>query len=155
MLIIGKVLLGISIGFNNQSVPFYLSEMAPASPRGAIHNGFQLSVGIGVLAANLIKFGKEKFTAGNERRKLFFIDGVQMFVSQILVVGIMVTELGDHNGIGKQYAMVVIVRIINYVARFGLSWGPLGWLVPSEIFSMEIRSTGAEYCGGGSSASAS
>ncbi|CAN1774899.1 Hexose carrier protein HEX6 [Linum perenne] len=85
----------------------------------------------------------------NERRKLFFIDGVQMFVSQILVVGIMVTELGDHNGIGKQYAMVVIVRIINYVARFGLSWGPLGWLVPSEIFSMEIRSTGAEYCGGG------
>ncbi|CAN1154229.1 Hexose carrier protein HEX6 [Linum perenne] len=57
----------------------------------------------------------------NERQKLFFIDGVQMFVSQILVGEIMAAELGDHNEIGKQYAMVVIVLIINYVARFGLS----------------------------------
>ncbi|CAN1154231.1 Hexose carrier protein HEX6 [Linum perenne] len=57
----------------------------------------------------------------NERQKLFFIEGVQMFVSQILVGEIMAAELGDHNEIGKQYAMVVIVLIINYVARFGLS----------------------------------
>ncbi|CAN1775351.1 Hexose carrier protein HEX6 [Linum perenne] len=57
----------------------------------------------------------------NERRKLFFIDGVQMFVTQILVGEIMAAELGDHNGIGKQRAVVVIVLIINYVARFGLS----------------------------------
>ncbi|CAN1262233.1 Hexose carrier protein HEX6, partial [Linum perenne] len=76
------------------------------------------------------------------RRKLFFIGGIQMFISQILVGGIMAAELGDHGGIGKKYAVVVIVLIINYVAGFGLSWGPLGWLVPSEIFPMEIRSAG-------------
>ncbi|CAN1262232.1 Hexose carrier protein HEX6, partial [Linum perenne] len=68
------------------------------------------------------------------RRKLFFIGGIQMFISQILVGGIMAAELGDHGGI--------VVLIINYVAGFGLSWGPLGWLVPSEIFPMEIRSAG-------------
>ncbi|CAN1177948.1 Hexose carrier protein HEX6, partial [Linum perenne] len=71
-----------------------------------------------------------------------FIGGIQMFISQILVGGIMAAELGDHGGIGKKYAVVVIVLIINYVAGFGLSWGPLGWLVPSEIFPMEIRSAG-------------
>ncbi|CAN1132792.1 Hexose carrier protein HEX6 [Linum perenne] len=253
MLIIGRVLLGIGVGFTNQAVPLYLSEMAPAR--------------IGVLAANLINFGTEKIKAGygwrislgmaavpaailtvgalflpetpssviqrtnNKekakkilekirgtseieseledltlasqisnsnsnpfrtilkikyrpqltmavaipffqqvtginviafyapllfrtiglgesaslmigRRKLFFIGGIQMFISQILVGGIMAAELGDHGGIGKKYAVVVIVLIINYVAGFGLSWGPLGWLVPSEIFPMEIRSAG-------------
>ncbi|GJN12308.1 hypothetical protein PR202_ga30576 [Eleusine coracana subsp. coracana] len=29
-----------------------------------------------------------------------------------------------------------------YVAGFAWSWGPLGWLVPSEVFSLEIRSAG-------------
>lgn len=30
--------------------------------------------------------------------------------------------------------------ICIYVAGFAWSWGPLGWLVPSEIFPLEIRS---------------
>ncbi|CAN1155929.1 Hexose carrier protein HEX6 [Linum perenne] len=34
------------------------------------------------------------------------------------------------------------VLIVNYVTRFGLSWGPLRCLVPSEVFPMEIRSAG-------------
>ena len=34
--------------------------------------------------------------------------------------------------------MVIVMRF--YVAGFGWSWGPLGWLVPSEIFPLEIRS---------------
>ena len=43
-----------------QSVPLYLLEMAPPRHRGAINNGFQLSVGIGVLSAYLINYGTEK-----------------------------------------------------------------------------------------------
>ncbi|GFZ15170.1 sugar transporter 9 [Actinidia rufa] len=44
MLIFGRVLLGVGVGFANQSVPLYLSEMAPPRHRGAINNGFQLSM---------------------------------------------------------------------------------------------------------------
>jgi hypothetical protein len=29
-----------------------------------------------------------------------------------------------------------------YVAAFAWSWGPLGWLVPSEICPLEVRSAG-------------
>ncbi|TKY49839.1 Hexose carrier protein HEX6 [Spatholobus suberectus] len=47
-----------------QSVPLFLSEMAPPRYRGTINNGFQLCVGIGVLSANLINFGTEKIRGG-------------------------------------------------------------------------------------------
>ena len=90
MLIFGRIFLGIGIGFANQvvtfyghifqlddgqnlvliytlflqSVPLYLSEMAPPNYRGAKNIGFELCVGIGVLLANLINFGTEKIRGG-------------------------------------------------------------------------------------------
>jgi hypothetical protein len=76
------------------------------------------------------------------RRALFIFGGVQMLVSQIMVGGIMAAQLGDHGGIGGGYAYVVLILICIYVAGFSWSWGPLGWLVPSEIFPLEIRSAG-------------
>ncbi|KAI4332798.1 hypothetical protein L6164_017678 [Bauhinia variegata] len=36
MLLLGRLLLGVGVGFANQSVPLYLSEMAPPRHRGAI-----------------------------------------------------------------------------------------------------------------------
>ncbi|XP_039116875.1 sugar transport protein MST3-like [Dioscorea cayenensis subsp. rotundata] len=40
------------------------------------------------------------------------------------------------------YAPWVVAFICVYIAGFAWSWGPLGWLVPSEIFSLDIRSAG-------------
>ncbi|CAN6569194.1 unnamed protein product [Malus baccata var. baccata] len=261
MLILGRLLIGVGIGFGNQAFPLYLSEMAPPKYRGAINNGFQFSVSIGLLSANLINYGSEKIKGGwgwrislamaavpasmltlgtfflpetpnsliqrstdhqtakkmlqrirgvddvqaelddlikaNNisknikhpfkkilerkcrpqlvmaiaipffqqvtginvisiysavlfrtigfgestsllfvvkfgRRALFLAGGIQMLVSQIMVGGVMAAQLG----------YLVLVLICIYVAGFGWSWGPLGWLVPSEIFPLEIRSAG-------------
>lgn len=41
--------------------------------------------------------------------------------------------------LSKGYAGVVVLFICTYVAGFAWSWGPLGWLVPSEIFPLEVR----------------
>ncbi|KAM7276079.1 hypothetical protein ACFE04_017945 [Oxalis oulophora] len=60
MLIIGRVFLGIGIGFGNQAVPLYLSEIAPAKIRGAVNQLFQLTTCIGILIANLINYGTNK-----------------------------------------------------------------------------------------------
>jgi sugar porter (SP) family MFS transporter len=57
MLIIGRVFLGIGIGFGNQAVPLYLSEIAPAKIRGAVNQLFQLTTCLGILIANLINYG--------------------------------------------------------------------------------------------------
>lgn len=76
------------------------------------------------------------------RRALFISGGIQMLFSQIIIGSIMAAQLGDHGEISKQYAYLILVLICIYVAGFGWSWGPLGWLVPSEIFPLEIRSAG-------------
>jgi MFS transporter, SP family, sugar:H+ symporter len=44
--------------------------------------------------------------------------------------------------ISRPYAIGVVFCICVFVAAFAWSWGPLGWLVPSEIFPLEIRSAG-------------
>ena len=55
-------------------------------------------------------------------------------------IGIKFGVDGDPDELPKWYATVVVVFICIYVAGFAWSWGPLGWLVPSEIFPLEIRS---------------
>ncbi|CAN6457776.1 unnamed protein product [Victoria cruziana] len=290
MLIIGRILLGIGVGFANQSVPVYLSEMAPPKIRGALNIGFQLFITIGILVANLVNYGTNKIKAGwgwrlslalaavpavimtvgaiflpdtpnslierghhekakrmlqrirgtanveeeyqdlvgaseasklvkhpwanimkrkyrpqlvmalaipffqqltginvimfyapvlfktigfgdnaslmsavitgvvnvvatlvsialvdrYGRRFLFLEGGVQMFICQV-IIGII---LGDKFGLSgkgtltKSEADLVVFFICVYVSAFAWSWGPLGWLVPSEIFPLEIRSAG-------------
>jgi len=290
MLIVGRILLGIGVGFANQSVPVYLSEMAPARLRGMLNIGFQLMITIGILAAELINYGTNKIKAGYGwrvslalaavpagiitlgslflpdtpnsllerghadearrmlrrirgteeigeeyadlvaaseearqvrhpwrnilkrryraqltmaimipffqqltginvimfyapvlfetlgfkgdaslmssvitglvnvfatvvsiftvdrlgRRKLFLQGGTQMVVCQV-VVGTLIAARFGTSGVGdmpKGYAAVVVLFICVYVAGFAWSWGPLGWLVPSEIFPLEIRPAG-------------
>ncbi|KAJ8537119.1 hypothetical protein K7X08_035520 [Anisodus acutangulus] len=247
MLIFDRVLLGVGVGFENQAVPLYLSEMAPSKYRGGINNRFQLSVGIGVLIASLINYGTEKVkgetpnsliqrTNDHEkvkkmlqrvrgtddvqaelddliiaseisktikhpfknilqrkyrpqlvmsiaipffqqvtginviafyapilfrtiglgesaallsaivtgavgiattamsmlivdkvgRRGLLIFGCIEMFVTQLIVGGSMGAKLGDHGGLSKGWAFVILVLICVYVAGFGLSWGPLG-----------------------------
>lgn len=289
MLIVGRLLLGFGIGFANQSVPLYLSEMAPYRFRGALNIGFQLSITVGILIANVLNYffnkihggwgwrlslggamvpaliitvgamilpdtpnsiiergqheeAREKlrkvrgindvdeefndlvaaseasrqvenpwqnllqkkyrphltmailipffqqFTGINVimfyapvlfdtigfgsdaalmsavitgivnvvatmvsiygvdkwgRRFLFLEGGVQMLICQAVVAACIGAKFGVDGNPGdlpKWYAIVVVLFICIYVAGFAWSWGPLGWLVPSEIFPLEIRS---------------
>ncbi|MBA0568639.1 hypothetical protein Golob_006117 [Gossypium lobatum] len=289
MLIVGRLLLGFGIGFANQSVPLYLSEMAPYKYRGALNIGFQLSITVGILIANVLNYFFAKIKGGwgwrlslggamvpaliitvgslvlpdtpnsmiergrteearaklkkirgvddvDEefrdlvsasdasklvehpwrnllqrkyrphltmailipffqqltginvimfyapvlfntigfgddaslmsavitgvvnvtatlvsiygvdkwgRRFLFLEGGVQMLICQAVVAACIGAKFGTNGNPGdlpKWYAIVVVLFICVYVAGFAWSWGPLGWLVPSEIFPLEIRS---------------
>ena len=64
MLILGRLLLGFGIGCANQSVPIYVSEMAPYKYRGGLNMLFQLSITIGILAANLLNYFFAKIHGG-------------------------------------------------------------------------------------------
>ncbi|CAM6129893.1 unnamed protein product [Calypogeia fissa] len=64
MLISGRITIGFGVGFSNQAVPLYLSEMAPAKLRGALNIMFQLATSIGIVAGNIINYHSEDIKSG-------------------------------------------------------------------------------------------
>ncbi|XP_020211213.1 sugar transport protein 5 [Cajanus cajan] len=290
MLILGRILLGLGVGFTNQAAPLYLSEMAPAKWRGAFNTGFQFFLSVGVLTAGCINYATATHTWGWRvslglavvpatvmtvgailitdtpsslvqrgkidqarkalrkvrgshvdvepeleelqdwsqnaksmqqepfmtiferqyrphllmailiplfqqltginivafyspnlfqsvgfghhaallstiiiglvnlasllvstsfvdkfgRRFLFITGGVLMLVCQIAVSALLAEMTGVHGttNISKGNAILVLVLLCFYTAGFGWSWGPLTWLIPSEIFPLKIRTTG-------------
>lgn len=288
MLIIGRILLGCGVGFANQAVPLFLSEIAPTRIRGGLNILFQLNVTVGILFANLVNYGTAKlhpwgwrlslalagipailltvgalmvvdtpnslierghaeegkavlkrirgtdnvddefneiveasriaqqvkhpfrnllkrrnrpqliiavclqifqqFTGINAimfyapvlfntlgfksdaslysavitgavnvlstvvsiysvdklgRRVLLLEAGVQMFLSQVVIAIILGIKVSDHSdNLSKGYAILVVAMVCTFVSSFAWSWGPLGWLIPSETFPLETRSAG-------------
>ncbi|XP_059065209.1 hexose carrier protein HEX6-like [Cryptomeria japonica] len=98
-------------------------------------------IGVIATAATVLSmFAVDKYG----RRLIFLEGGIQMLVSQVIIaiiLGIKFDSSGD-GSISKGYAYLLLVMICIYVVGFSWSWGPLGWLVPSEIFSLEVRSIG-------------
>ncbi|GAA0172083.1 secondary carrier transporter [Lithospermum erythrorhizon] len=289
MLIIGRILLGCGVGFANQAVPLFLSEIAPTRIRGGLNILFQLNVTIGILFANLVNYGTNKIKGGwgwrlslglagipallltfgalivtdtpnsliergrldkgkavlkkirgtenvepefleiveasriaqqvkhpfrnllmtkNRpqlviavflqifqqctginaimfyapvlfntvgfgsgaalysavilgavnvlstivsiysvdklgRRILLLEAGVQMFISQVVIAVVLGLKVKDHSiDLSKTFAVFVVILICVFVSAFAWSWGPLGWLIPSETFPLETRSAG-------------
>ncbi|KAJ1437983.1 Sugar/inositol transporter [Sesbania bispinosa] len=86
MLIIGRILLGVGIGFGNQAVPLYLSEMAPAKVRGAVNQLFQLTTCLGILIANLVNYATERLHPWGWRLSLGLatVPATVMFIGGLL-----------------------------------------------------------------------
>ncbi|KAL6326107.1 hypothetical protein AAG906_000982 [Vitis piasezkii] len=287
MIILARVLLGVGVGFGNEAVPLFLSEIAPVQHRGAVNILFQLFITIGILFANLVNYGASKihpwgwrlslglaslpavflfvgsvviietpaslvernqesqglstlkkirgvedvdaefeqikmaceaarevkdpfkrlmkrssmppliigvmmqvfqqFTGINAimfyapvlfqtvgfkndasllssvitglvnvfstlvsiygvdrvgRRKLLLQACVQMFISQTAIGAILLVHLKGSNSLDEGLAGLVVVLVCLFVMSFAWSWGPLGWLIPSETFPLEIRTSG-------------
>ena len=77
------------------------------------------------------------------RRLLLLEAGVQMFFSQVVISIILGIKVKDHsNDLSHGYAIFVVIMVCTFVSAFAWSWGPLGWLIPSETFPLETRSAG-------------
>ncbi|RWV96454.1 hypothetical protein GW17_00040834, partial [Ensete ventricosum] len=77
------------------------------------------------------------------RRVLLLEAGVQMFISQVVIAIVLGIKVTDHSeNLSHGYAIFVVVMVCTFVSSFAWSWGPLGWLIPSETFPMETRSAG-------------
>lgn len=63
-----------------------------------------------------------------------------------IIIGAMIGHkfgiVGNNAVLSKAYADTILAFICIYVAGFAWSWGPLGWLIPSEVLPLEIRSAG-------------
>ncbi len=78
------------------------------------------------------------------RKKLLYVGAVSMLVTMI-AAGLAFQTIGsvsDPTLIGGAPKAVLLVAAILYIFGFAVSWGPVVWLVCSEIFPLEGREVG-------------
>ncbi|KAL6650828.1 hypothetical protein ACP70R_009753 [Stipagrostis hirtigluma subsp. patula] len=78
------------------------------------------------------------------RSFLFIIGGLCMLFCEVAISLIMATQLGKNEGVTMphNYATFMLILICFCTFSFGVSWAPLRWVVPSEIYPVEVRSAG-------------
>ncbi|KEH34918.1 sugar transporter [Medicago truncatula] len=136
------------------SIPFFqqftgINIVAFYSPNlfqsvGLGNNGALLSaviLGLVNLASILVSTA---FVDRFGRRFLFITGGILLLVCLIAVSALLALATGvdGTKHMSKGNATLVLVLLCFYAAGFGWSWGPLTWLIPSEIFPLKIRTTG-------------
>jgi MFS transporter, SP family, galactose:H+ symporter len=78
------------------------------------------------------------------RKKLLYIGAITMFITMI-AAGIAFRTIGsvsDPAMISGTPKAVLLISVILYIFGFAVSWGPVVWLVCSEIFPLEGREVG-------------
>ena len=68
-----------------------------------------------------------------------------MIVAEVVVAGLIAVEFRGATGdavMPTGPAIAVLFFTCLFVSGFAWSWGPLGWLIPSEIQPLETRSAG-------------
>ncbi|PQE23074.1 glucose transporter rco-3 protein [Rutstroemia sp. NJR-2017a WRK4] len=73
------------------------------------------------------------------RRRLLLFGAIGMFICQ-MIVGSVGTAFPDGSNQPAQKALVAFVCI--YIFFFACSWGPVGWVIPGEIFPLGVRAKG-------------
>uniref|UniRef100_A0A7N0R8U9 Major facilitator superfamily (MFS) profile domain-containing protein n=1 Tax=Kalanchoe fedtschenkoi TaxID=63787 RepID=A0A7N0R8U9_KALFE len=82
------------------------------------------------------------------RRFLFLEGSIQIFLSLVAMAIIFAVELGTAGiePFSQTSAIVILVLMASISISFGWSWGPLTWIVPSEILPTELRAAGLGVC---------
>ncbi|MDH3371759.1 MAG: sugar porter family MFS transporter [Gammaproteobacteria bacterium] len=78
------------------------------------------------------------------RKKLLYVGAVAMFVTMV-AAGLAFQAIGtgaDAAIIGNAPKTILLLAVIVYIFGFAVSWGPVVWLVCSEIFPLEGREVG-------------
>jgi MFS transporter, SP family, sugar:H+ symporter len=57
------------------------------------------------------------------------------------VIAILSSSVADYKNDPAVAALIVIFCAL-YVVSFAFGWGPVGWIVPAEIFPLELRGKG-------------
>lgn len=76
------------------------------------------------------------------RIPLLLAGGAQMFIAQAFIGVILGVGLKDTGSLSLAESIIVVLMICLFVIAFAYSWGCMGMLIPSETFSLDVRSAG-------------
>ncbi|OWM69832.1 sugar transport protein 8-like [Punica granatum] len=86
------------------------------------------------------------YTVDKAGRRVLLLEAcVQMFITQTVIGLILLIDLKPTGTLKEKEALVVVILVCVYVMGFAWSWGPLGWLIPSETFPLETRTAGFAF----------
>jgi len=98
-----------------------------------------------IMTGAVITFGAlvSMFTVDRVGRRFLFMEGgTQMIICHVIISILLALKFGKGEKIPTGYGVGIVLLICIFTAAYGWSWGPLSWLVCSEIFPMETRSAG-------------
>ncbi|HBM16785.1 MAG TPA: sugar porter family MFS transporter [Lentisphaeria bacterium] len=78
------------------------------------------------------------------RKKLLYVGAICMLVTMV-AAGLSFHTIGtatDPSQVSSGAKAVLLISVIVYIFGFAVSWGPVAWLVCSEIFPLEGREVG-------------
>ncbi|RXI05951.1 hypothetical protein DVH24_017993 [Malus domestica] len=76
------------------------------------------------------------------RRASFLAAGTEMICCLVAVTITLALKFGQGEVLPKGIGIFLVIVICIFVLAYGRSWRPLAWLVPSELFPLEMRSAG-------------
>lgn len=68
LLIAGRLIAGLGVGFVSAIIILYMSEIAPKKVRGAIVSGYQFCITVGILLASCVVYGTQNYTNSGSYR---------------------------------------------------------------------------------------
>jgi len=85
MLVGGRFVAGLGVGFVSAIIILYMSEVAPRKVRGAIVSAYQFCITIGIMLANVVTYGTQNYTNSASYR---IPVGIQFVWALILGIGL-------------------------------------------------------------------
>lgn len=78
------------------------------------------------------------------RRPLLLFGSVGM-TATLIIVAILTAKYNGNWAEHRAAGWAGIAMLVLYMIFFGVSWGPIGWAMPSEIFPQSLRSKGVAF----------
>ncbi len=106
---------------------------------GYISNEQSILPAIIVGSSNVIFTVASIFLLDRIGRRLLYFTGLSGLVITLFSLGLC---FHFQNELGKLFSLLTIVTMFLFIASFALSFGPLSWLIISEIFPLKFRGLG-------------
>ncbi|KAL3524526.1 hypothetical protein ACH5RR_017360 [Cinchona calisaya] len=132
-LIIGAGLVLFQQITGQPSVLYYAAAIFQSAGFSAASDATRASIFLGLL--KLIMTGVAVLVVDRVGRRPLLLGGVSGMVISLFLLGSYYTYLDD-------VSAVAVVGLLVYVGCYQLSFGPIGWLMISEIFPLRLRGRG-------------
>ncbi|BAT20006.1 sugar porter family MFS transporter [Asaia bogorensis] len=118
--------------FTGINIVVYYAPMLLSTTSGSLQNALFQTIWIGV--ANLVGGMIGAWIVDRKGRRPLILWG-----SLGMTIGLLVSSVALYR---QDSGLLALFGLLFYMAMFGLSWGPVAWILVSEIFPNRIRSIG-------------